>query len=471
MAVYNINSQLKGPKFVLNSEKAATQGSSAITPLVVCAFDSGSMQADQSSLVTRTSTSAFAVIGVLSASVSTNQYVGKYAKVVSGSVTDSLLIVAHTSGNAGDAVTFTVDSQYASTVGMSGTLTIRNWKDFNEVQLFSSVGGVADTFMARNSIGEFDWTGGTNGSANVFYSLTELKANGAALFYVLPVANQASAASLATNLAPTGNSVFLASMRALAPQPDVIVCPKQDFGAVMSTTNWQSVDNAWKSFVTSWAEDDTVNPLLTEILYLTDAGDVASTSAAVSFRNTTLNWTGNTGARTNLTHGRYYVDSVAERGQRKDVAASIAYAGLMNKISTGAPESFGHAFSGLNYAQVETAQGLVEKLTPANRISLQAAGINALIRNPGRGTYFENQFTQKKVPTSDGSDPYESWHVMVTRSKIKNTLQPIMDSITDEPNTQVNRARIVTQATRFLDALKRQAIIVDYVFADVTTRN
>jgi len=427
------------------------------------------MQYDQASLVTRPNTDPYTVVAVLSTAISTNQWVGKYAKVVSGSVTNSLLIVANTSGSAGEAVTVTVDSQFSTAPAISGALTVRNWKDFNEVELFSSVGAVADKFMGRNTAGGFNWTGGTDGSENVFYSLSELKAAGASLFYVLPVANQASAAALATNLAPTGETAFLASMRGLSPQPDVIVCPKQDYGVAMSTTNWQSVDNAWKTFITSWATDDTVNPQLTEILYVTDAGDVASTSAAIAYRTATTNYVGDTGARVNFVHGRYYIDSVAQRGARKDVAASVAYVGLMNRISTTALESFGHAFSGLNYAQVGTVLDMVEKVTPANRISLQAAGINALIKVPGRGCYFENQFSQKKVSTSDGSDPYESWHVMVTRSKVKNTLQPIMDGITDEPNTQVNRARVVTGATRFLDALKRQKIIEDYEFADVTT--
>jgi hypothetical protein len=427
------------------------------------------MQYDQQGLVTRTNTDPYSVVGVLSASVSTNQYVGKYASVTSGSVTQSLLITGHTSGSAGDAVTFTVDSQFSTAPSMSGALTIRNWKGFNEIELFSSVGNVADKFMGRNSAGEINWTGGDCGSENVFYSLSELKANGGSLFYVLPVANQASAGALASNLAPTSNDTFLASMRDLTPQPDFIVCPKQDFGVSMSTTNWQSVDNAWKAFITSWAEDDTVNPLLTEILYITDAGDVASTSAALSYRTSVLNYAGNTAARVNLVHGRYYRDSVEQRGKRKDVPASVAYAAICNRTSTGAPESFGHPMSGQNYTQVGTVQDLVEKLTPANRLSLQAAGINALIRIPGRGSYFENQFTQKLVSTSDGSDPYESWHVMITRSKIKNTLQPILDAITDEPNTQVIRAKVVTQATRFLDSLKRLSIIADYEFADVTS--
>jgi hypothetical protein len=40
VATYNIKSNLKGAKFVLNSEKATSQGSSALIPVIVCAFDS-----------------------------------------------------------------------------------------------------------------------------------------------------------------------------------------------------------------------------------------------------------------------------------------------------------------------------------------------------------------------------------------------------------------------------------------------
>lgn len=423
--------------------------------MVVVALDSGSLQSSAPNLITGVSSDLNKVWVKADAAYELNEFAGQYAVVTSGSVSAVVSVVGNTAAASGAYATFTLDSDLSAAVAASGTVTIRQWEQLNKPVAYTTVNQFASQWLARNAAGEFNWSGSFCGSQNAFYSLNELKNNGAGVFYVLPVNNSNNSASLAANLAPTATTVFLDTMATLVPQPDVIVCPKQDFGISVSAATWATVDSAWKTFVTSWATDDTVNPALTEILYVTDCGDVASSTSAITYRGTTTNYSGDGAARVAFTHGKYYVPSLV-RGERKQVASSVAYAALMNKIANESEQSYGHAFCGKNLSQVGSALDAVEKISIANRITLAANGINALVKDMPGGMYFYTQFTQKKVTTTDGSDPYENVHVIVTRQKIKNFMVPILDSLRDEPNTSIKRSSVVVQATTFLDGLVKR---------------
>lgn len=377
------------------------------------------------------------------------------------------MISTNSSASSGSVVTATVNLPFSAAPLAGGTAQVRNWLSLNSPVLYSSLSQFTSDWLQKDGAGNVNWSGSA-GSQNAFYSITELINNGASLFYVLPVANSSSAASLATNLAPTANATFTSAHLLLSPQPDFVVMPKQAYGATMSTANWASVDNAWETYVNSYSTNEAVNPQLTEVLYVTDAGDVASSAAEVSYRQTTTNFAGQNGSRVIFVGNRYTVNSISS-GQVQEVASSPAYAGLMNFISTQAPQSYGHAFCGKNYAVVNSALDVVEKITPANLIQLDANGINVLYKVVGKGIYFYSQFTQQKTSLTDGSNPTESVHVVVTRSKVKNLLQSALDSITDEPDDALVRARAVTQCSKILDALVSNGILETYVFADTTS--
>lgn len=465
MATYSVNSSIKGAKFVLTSEKAASMGSSGLIPLVVCPLDRAKLQSTMASLACDANTDEMTVILKPTSAVKLNEWAGQYVAVLSGTTTESLLILKNSAAASGSALTITVDKQFSFIPTTSHTAEIRRWKELNYPVLYSSLATFANDFMSKNAVGETEWSGSV-GSQATYHTLDELKKHGASLFYVLPVSGALDAATMQANLAPTGDSTFTTRLLEVSPQPDIVLCPKQDLGVTMSSANWSAIDTAWKTFITNYAEDSTVNPDLREMLYVTDCGDVAST-AGVSAYKTTSGFTGNDAARVIFTSNRYYVPSLV-KGARTVVASSPAFVGLMNKIATTAIESFGHAFCGQAFAQV-SCLGVVENITPANLLTQVGVGVNPLVSNVNKGTYFYSQFTQKKASTSDGSDPLEHLHVIVTRLKVKNTVQPILDSITDEPNTDIVRAKVVSQVTQFLDTLKNQSIIEDFQFTDVTT--
>lgn len=464
MANYSINSNLPGAKKVLTSEPAAVVGSSTIIPMFVVALAPAYMQQTiDGYLDAGANTDALTVVVTHTVALKANELVGSFVYAVlasTGGSQEAREIVSNTAANANSPTTITVSRPFTTAVTTGYDVNIRRWEDFNVPRLFTSFQQFAETFLDKDSAGDYVWTG----SENAYYTISEFKAHGGSLFYVLPVISSATAGDMVGHLAPTTNATFLAKFMQLSPRPEIVCCPKQPkMQASLTASNWASVDTAWNTLLRSVAGDDTVDDELWDMFYVTDTPS-AVTSAAATYRSSDLN---TTSERVALYHGQYMASSLT-KGQRQSVALSPAACGLINYVAVAAPESWGHAVEGSNYTQVSTL-GMVEEVTQANRLTLASNGINALITKPGRGSWLESGYTQAKSTSDVGADPIEHLSVIIGRAKIWNSLQPILSSVVAEPNTSVVRAGVKSRIESVMNQYKSQGMIAAFLCEDVTS--
>lgn len=464
MALYDINANLPGGKKVFSSEVVAPQGSSTFIHLVQIVLDPDLMQDSLDGyVVCKTNTSTTTVKFDAPTAVKANELRNQYVMVNFASPEVKQIVSNTAAASAGDEVTLTVSKPFSSAPTEGNSANVRLWEDWYKPFLATSLDEVADRFIEKDSSGKHQWTG----QHAAFQTLKALFNNGARFIWVVPIERHGSADDLAAALSPTYTTDLQNNLLALSPQPDIVVMPKHPIltagdDSVLDSTNWATVDNAWISYVNNRATSESTDELLREMVYVTDTGS-ASTSSATTYVGTTVN---TTNERVIWVHGQYIVPSVTA-GQVEIISPACAAAAKINYISTTAKESFGHAMYGPMSA-VNGSLGLVEDLTQSNRITLRSYGINPFVVKPN-GTWLESQFTAAKSTSDSGLDPVEHLHIVLGRGKIWNTLQPILASMVSEQNTAVNRAAVEAQIRGYLDGLKSQSIIEDYVLSDVTS--
>lgn len=462
MANYSINANLPGVKKLFTSEQAAVVGSSTLIPMLVVALHPDYMQDTLDGyVVCETNTSTTSVVFTTPSDLKANELAGEYV-FVSFPTPEVRQISANTGADAGSSVTVTVSKPYSAAPSDGHSANIRRWEDFKLPSLHSSLQGFAEKYIAKNSAGQYQWTY----NANAYYTVNEAIANGSTIFYVCPVAASADSASeLVENLNPTSASAFTTRMLQLSPQPDLICVPKQPSHLVSpSASQWATVDAAWTSYVVSRATNDSSDDQLREMVYVADSATAVS-ATSVTYR--TSDWNP-TSERATLVHGHYNVSDLLNKGSVTQVSLGPAVCGMINRISTGVPESYGHAFEGRNFSQIANL-GLVEDITLASRLTLQSNGVNPLISKPGQGSWMESQYTMAKSSSDVGADPLEHLHVVVGRAKIWNTLQPVMESVLAEPNNPVVRQGVLSRMDAILGGLLAQGIIAAYSLVDVTS--
>jgi hypothetical protein len=458
MANYSINANLPGVKKVFSSEPAATVGSSTVVPMLVVALDPDNAQSTDGYIACNSNTSTTTVKFNVTNAIAADEWVGLYC-YVSG-VDEVRTIIRNTAADAAAETTITVSKPFTTAPSTGHQAVVRRWEGWNLPSLHSSLQGFAEKYIAKNTNGTYNWTG----QAAAYYTINEAKKAGVSLFYVLPVSAGSSATELANNLDPTANSTFTTRMLQLSPQPDLICCPKQPTHTeTLSAAQWAVIDGSWVTYITNRATDDAVDDNLREMFYIADS-HTAVNATSITYR--TSDWNP-TSERCGLWHGHYLVADVLTKGSITQASLGPAICGVINRISTGVPESYGHAFEGRNFSQVAHL-GLVEDLTPANRLSLISQGINPIIAKPGQGSWLESQTTMAKSSTDTGSDPFEHLHVIIGRGKIWNQLQPILESVLAEPNTVVVRQGLLSRIDSVMTSLLAQGIIAAYQLSDVT---
>lgn len=465
MALYSINGNLPGAKKVFTSEQVGVPGSSNFVPMFVVPLDPSNMQETFTdgyvALTSNTDSSKTTIRFNAPQDLTANQLAGQYAWV-SFPTPEARLIQSNTSADTGNACTITVTKPYSTAPDVGHSLTVRRWEDFNLPSFHGTALEFAEKYIAKDSAGNFQWTNQTA----AWYTLNEYKNNGGSFFYVLPVIYSTDADVLASRLAPTTDSVFTTRM-AMINNVDLICVPKQpSLTADLSGTQWATVDSAWTTYIVNRATDDSVDDDLREMFYVADS-HTAVTATSESYR--TSDWNP-TSERAGLWHGHYNVNDVVNKGRLTQVSLGPAVCGVINRISTGAPQSYGHAFEARNFAQVANL-GLVEDLTISNRLSLIRNGINPLISKPGQGSWIESQTTMAKSSADTGGDPIEHLHVVLGRGKIWNSLQPILTSVVGEPNNPTTRQALLARVDSVMSTLLIQGIIAAYTLADVTSDN
>ena len=463
MSNYVLGVNLPGPKKAFTSEAAPVVGSSTIVPAFPIVLDADNMQQTIDGYIDcEVNTNTSQLIIQHTAALGTNELLNNYA-YVSFPTPEVRLIVSNTSADADASSTLTVDRPFSTAPTDGHTVNIRLWEDFNIPRLFSSLNGFTEAYIDKDSSGNYEWTN----AQNAYYTISEFKNKGGALFYAIAVQDSTVANDLVVRLGTglTGNATFKARM--LTTIADCVCMAKQPvltIAASLSGANWATIDGAWSNYVNSRATDDTADDTLRDMFYVTDTPS-ASATAAATYRDTTLN---STNPRLVIDHGQYLVSSLTA-GQNQAVSCAPARCATINRVSTTAPESYGHAFSGKNYTNIAIG-GLVERdLSPANRNTLIKNGINPLITKPGQGAWFETELTQKFNASSTGSEPLEHLHVVIGRSKIWNMLQPILDSVISENNNDIVLQGLVSRIDSVMDTLKSQDVIFDYEVVDVTS--
>jgi hypothetical protein len=459
-ANFSINSNLPGAYVTFTSEPAVTVGSSTIIPVLVLALDSAYMQETQASAACQANTSTSTVILPATAAIAAGEWAGLY--VYLGTAQQARQITNNTAAIAGANTTLTVSIPFSVAPTTAETAVIRRWEKLHLPSLHSSITDFAEKFIKRNAAGQFDWS---NAGEAAYHTINEFKKNGGTLFYALPVEHDS-----VSELAPTSDELFVSRMLSISPQPELVVLSKQPSmlvsGEIISSDDYATVDEAWLTYIDGRAEDATIDDEEHQLFLVTDT-PTASSSAAVTYKTTTLN---EDNERYGLWHGQYVVPGSPDvAGRTSVVNAAPATAGLINRVSLQAPESFGHAVEGRNYTQLSGAGSLVEELTVAGRLSLESNGINPIVSKPGKGTYIESSYTGAKSSSDTGSDPFEFLHVVITRHKIWHLVQPILSSIQAEPNTAIVRAGVLALIGAQMRQLKTQGIIADYRLADSTT--
>lgn len=459
MANYSINANLPGVKKVFSSEPAAVVGSSTIIPMLVVALDADNMQSTDGYVDCNANTGLSTVKFNATAAVKPNEWQGQYIWV-SADGGEVRVIQSNDEAAAAAEVTVTVTKPFSAAPTSGQRCVVRRWEDFKLPSLHSSLQGFAEKFINKNTAGNYVWTN----QANAYYSINEAKANGASLFYVLPVERGTDASELAANLDCSTESTFTTRALQLSPQPDLLCVAKQPSHSYdLSAAQWAAVDTAWTTYITSRATDDTADDALRDMIYVADS-HTAVTATSVTYR--TSDWNP-TSERAGLWHGHYNVSDVITKGNVTQVSMGPAVCGVINRISTGVAESYGHAVEGRNFAQIAHL-GMIEDLTPANRLTLMSNGINPLISKPGQGSWLESQTTMAHSAADVGADPVEHLHVIIGRAKIWNQLQPIMESVLAEPNNVVVRQGLLSRIDSVMTSLLAQGIIAAYQLADVT---
>ena len=407
MANYSVNTNLPGAKKVTVSETALVVGSSSKVAAFVVSLDSNNMQQTIDGYITaEVNTDKSVVVIQHSAALAANQLVGNYVWV-NFATPEVRLIVANTAAVAAADCTITVDRDFGTAVTATDSVNIRRWEDFKIPRVFTSLAEFAEVYIDKDASGNYEWAL----SENAFYTISEFKNHQGGVFIVIPVIEDTDAdvmeGRLGTEL--TTDATFKARMLSLSPQPDLFCCPKQPkMSASLSAANWAAVDTAHAAYILSRATDDTADDSLRAMQLVVDT-PVASTAAALTYRNTT--W-GSTYNKAVLDHGQYLVSSIT-RGKQQAVNCSPARCATINRISNVAPNSYGHAFKGKKYSQV-VIMGLVERdLSPTDRILLISNGINPLITKPALGAWFESQVTQAHNAADVGADADEHLHVMI----------------------------------------------------------
>jgi len=463
--LYSVNSNLPGVKSVFTSEEVAPTSSSTIIPMFPVAINN--TYAQSTATVSGVANTALDVVAfTASANLAANEYAGQFVEV-DFATPEVRTVSQHAATVSGATCTMYMSRPFTQACDADNTsIDIRTWEGYNIPKLYSSVNSFAEEHLEKNAAGTPNWTG----SEAAYYTLSEFKANGGTLFYACPVklvtatdTGSGLAAKLGATL--TADTTFLAKMLSISPQPDLICISKQPSLYVLpAASDWAACDGAWNTYVASRSSDDTVDDSLRLITYISDT-PTAVASTAVTYRATTLN---SSTEKMSLYHGQYMTNSLT-RGRLQAVNIASAICGLINRTSTSAPESFGHAFDGKNYMSLFNL-GMVEQgLTPADRLTLISNGINPLISKPAQGSWIESQFTQKKNTSSVAADPIESLHVVIGRAKIWNGLQPILNSIISEPNVSSARSALIGRVDSYMSQVETAQIITGYTLSDVTS--
>ena len=465
MALYNRNSDLPGAKKILSSEAVAPQGSSNMIHLVQVAMDSANMQDTFDAYIEcNVNTSTNNVKFTATADISANELAGQWA-YVSFPTPEVRLIRSNDAALTAAECTVVVETPFSVAPSTGPLVNIRRWEDYHAPSFHGSVNEFLEKFVAKDTAGKFVLT---NIHA-AYHTLDSLFKNGARYAWVIPVPRGDSADDLVAALDPEFSADLVADLLALSPQPDIIASPKHPIltagdDSVLDSAQWATVDAAWIAYVDGRATNSSNDESRRELVYVTDTGS-ASSSAAVTYVGTTV---ATTSERVFWVHGQYVTQGVTA-GSVEILGPATAAAGVVNRVSNTAKESFGHAVFGERYTQLSGSLGLVEKITQANRLSLRQNGVNPFITKVGRGTYLESQYTGASSSVDSGLDPVEHLHVVVGRAKIWNTMQPVMESVIGEQNTAINRASVLTQIAGYMDNLVSQSIISGYDLADVTT--
>lgn len=461
MALYSVNKDLPGAKKVTISEPVAVVASSSFTPLIVLPLDPGNMQSHFDGYVTLSAnTSTTQAVFSAPVAVADGELAGQYLWV--SGLSEVRQITGNSAADALASCTVTVSIAFSS-APTGGTADVRLWENWSLPSLHTSLSDFASKFINTDASGDFVWTN----QINALEAIQEYKNAGGGLFYVLPVPTSTdSTAELSGNLESVWtDSTFTTRALLVSPQFDLIVVPKSpSLPVTLSGTEWASVDTAVATYITNRATDSTADDDLRELRYVADSHTGANASS-ITYKDTT--WAP-TSFRVGFWHGQYLISDFQNRGQLKATSLGPAVAGLINRVSNSAPQSYGHAVEGRNYTQLVN-RGLVEDLTPANRLSLMSGGINPLITKPALGSWLESSWTVKKTSSTRGEDPLERLQVSLTQAKIWNQAVNVLNSVVAEPNVPVVRGSVVSRLTSQLSALLQQQIIVDYTVSDVTT--
>ena len=389
MANYNRNSDLPGAKKVLASESVAPQGSSAFPALIPVVVDTTNMQDSMDGYATcDANTDALKVVFTAEVAIAANQFAGQWAFVSDGTP-EVRQVVSNDAAAIAGTCTLTVSIPFDTAPTTGFECGVRLWEDYNVPSFHTSFNGFAEKFVAKSASGRYVLT---NIHA-AYHSIDAFFKNGGRGAYVLPVPREADAANQAAALLPDADSGTAQRLLALSPQPDLVVMNKLDLltavdGASLSSSQWASVDSGWITYVDGRGGNASNDAKLREMQYVTCTA-TASSSAAITYVGTTVN---TTSERVHWTHGRYLSAGV-DAGTQEILSPASAVAGVINRVSSNAAESFGHSFFGESFTQLAGSLGLVEKLTEDNQQLLVAQGINPFITVVGSGTYLMSEWT------------------------------------------------------------------------------
>lgn len=446
-----------GPKKSFLSESVPVVGSSTQIPHFTCPVDAAYMQETIDGYVlcdTNTDTSKVYFTDAVN-TYTLNQLVGNYA-YVTFPVPEVRLILSNTATDVSDQVILTVDRPFSSAPTDGHSVSVRLWEDFNLPKLFSSLNQFTENYLSKTAAGSIDW----NDSKSVYYTINEFIEKGGVYFYITPVISDSDASVMEERLGVgvTQDADWKARMLNSSPAPTIFCVPKQDcLEATLSASNWAVVDAAWVSYIETRATNNTEDPLLREHIYIAGTPS-SSTAAAVIYRTTT--WAA-TAERALLYHGKYTVPSLT-RGTTQVVDPAPAICGIINRISTTAPNSWGHALWGENFSKLNVVSMVEVNQSPSDRSTLRTNGINPIFTTKGRGTWVESQYTQNANSGSTGSEPLDFGSVVLGRAMIWNQAQPILASVIAEPNTNIARTGLKNRIDTMMSNLVRQNFIFRY---------